>query len=221
MSDYDINDPYQGKTPEEFWRAIEAGEGIDLTEALAKQVASRPISPIEMDYLLKKYAYLEICDREDPRYEGGGSPKFVRSRSGWLIHDHGNFCCISPGRFLYGYHPSGKDGLAINDREDDDGGEGGGGDPFLWGEGNPTRMIVESARDMVYYAMSKWSGIQMVAGHQMMQRMAWIVAQLHDYPLEGYEPSIEDEVIYDWADNLVDNIVRKEKKVKKPSPKPR
>lgn len=76
------------------------------------------------------------------------------------------------------------------------GGEGGVGTATAGGEdyaGTTIKQQADVAYLLIELAKKKgWSGVEMVAGTKLMQRYAWIAAQLQNMKLTNYSPSDED-----------------------------
>lgn len=137
----------------------------------------RDISPREIQYLLDMCPFLQIVDTvlhfvdEQPP-----EVQFIEARSRWTILDYGDAMTSSPGNRILG--------LGSYGREDDE--EGGSG--TIWNQAFLTAI------EMVEIAKSRgWRGIQVVDGHRIMKRGAWIKALESGLPVSGFEPSQEDE----------------------------
>ena len=197
-----------------FWEAVD----IQIEESLKRehenkislelkfppqtieQIITRPISRQEVDYQLRCYAYLELCNADQLSDLPSGKPNaLIRSVSGWLIHDYGNFLCSSPGKLRYGYHPEANDGLAINDgvyKPDD---EENLDISIPKKTGTIVQQFVDTAKDMVALAKDRWPAAHIVSGWYAMQRAAWIIGLLNEYLIQGFDATPEDNVVLYWA----------------------
>ena len=199
--------PLQGKElfGEEFWQAVDAAietgisqkREVALPPELLKEVVARPIGQDELEHLQQVHAYLAITNSAEPVFEPVGEPTLVRASSGWLIYDYGNFMIASAGLFAYGYHPDALKQKAIND--DDEGGKRGRDARDYSRTGTIVQQIVDTSKDMLGLVQQRWPAAKMVAGYPGMQRMAWVVATLNNYPIVDFEPTIEDRVVLEWA----------------------
>ena len=157
-------------------------EGMEaLSQKLQLDVnVLRDITPDEIQYLLDMCPFLQIVDTV-VQYVEEMPPEvqFVQARSGWTILDYGDAMSSSPGERILGmaeYHR--KD-------EDDEGGQG-----TIWNQAFIT------ATEMVEIAKSRgWHGIQIVDGHRIMKRAAWIKALAAGLSVSGFEPNKEDEKV--------------------------
>lgn len=140
----------------------------------------RDISPREIQYLIDMCPYLQIVDTV-AHYVDEAPPEvqFITSRSGWTILDYGDAMTSSPGERILG--------LGEYDRlgEEDEGGTG-----TIWNQAFLT------AAEMAEIAKARgWRGLQIVDGHRIMKRGAWIKALAAGLPVSGFEPSKEDEKV--------------------------
>lgn len=192
-----------------FWEAVEETiatgqaqrKSIELPLELLEEVIARPISQAEIDHLQQIHAYLIITDGSKPVYEPTGPATLVRASSGWLIHDHGNYLSASAGLYAYGFHPDVLKQKAINDPDEED--EGGSRRREVKIDysqtGTIVQQIADTARDMVGLIQNRWPCVKILEGFPAMQRMAWVVAQLNEYSVVDFDPSIADRVVLEWA----------------------
>jgi hypothetical protein len=141
----------------------------------------RKVSPREMQYLLDMCPFLQIVDTV-LHYTDQAPPEvqFIEARSGWKILDYGDAMTASPGEHILG--------LGGYRRVDEDGDESGGGHGTIWNQAFLT------ATEMVEIAQARgWKGIQMIDGHRVMRRGAWIKALAAGLPVSGFKPTQEDE----------------------------
>lgn len=201
----------EGLFGEEFWKAVDAAieagleqkKSVELPPELLEQVVARPVNPMEVEHLQQIHAYLVLTNGENPVYEPpAGKPYIIRSNSGWLIHDYGpqNYIVASAGLFAYGYHPDVMKTKALNDDEGETGSSGRRARKVDYGRtGTIVQQIVDTSKDMIGLVQNRWPSAKMVDGYAGMQRMAWVVATLNDYPIVDFEPTIEDRVVLEWA----------------------
>lgn len=144
----------------------------------------RDISPEEIQYLLNLCPFLQIVDTV-LHYIGDDLPpdvQFIKARSGWTILDYGDAMSTSPGKKI----------LGLTDEEDE---AGKGGRGTIWYQAWVTAMeMIEIAK------MRGWAGIQVIDGHRLMKRAAWVKASNEGLPVVGFEPSENDVNVR----NLVD-----------------
>ncbi len=148
----------------------------------------RDISPAEIQYLLDHCPFLQIVDTV-LHYIGETPPEvqFVDAQSGWRILDYGDAMSSSPGEKILGF--------AEYKRIKDDGEEDGGGQGTIWNQAFITAIeMVELAH------LHGWKGIQIVDGHRLMKRGAWIKASQLGLPVVGFEPTEKDEKIRERID---------------------
>ena len=145
----------------------------------------RDISPEEIQYLLDLCPFLQIVDTV-LHYVGDDQPpevQFIKARTGWTILDYGDAMSSSPGKKI----------LGLIDEEEDVGDKGGRG--TIWHQAWATAMeMIEIAK------MRGWAGVQVIDGHRLMKRAAWVKASNEGLPVVGFEPSENDLA----ARNLVD-----------------
>jgi len=150
----------------------------------------RPISREDIQYLLDRYPYLQMINTE-ATFSYPITIRFVRSDSGWVMHDYGDAICASPGDAMYGKGPL-KLPRVVEAGEEDEGGEGGGEGEFEPGQGTIVKQAVDTARDMIDIAVEHgWAGVQIVYGHELMKWAAWSAAEEHGLALQGYTPDDE------------------------------
>lgn len=144
---------------------------------------NKPARPEDMRFLLKIYPFLQIMS-SSPEFPESITPKFIRAKSGWIIHDYGDAMSSSPGKDLFG--PGSPDEISVPIEEMEEGGEEGGGTII--------QRSYDTAEAMIILAIQKgWPGVEIIAGTQFMQWAAWMVAQDQNIPFAGYGPTEEDE----------------------------
>ncbi len=176
-----------------FWDELKKLEQGDEWSVI-KTALTRPVTSVELAHVLRNYAYLEISDASvyELKSIDLAQLKFIKSKSGWLIHDHGSVLRASPGKMLYHSH---------NAFEDD--GAGGG-----VGYGTIVQQYVDTARDMLTIAQSRWLGAKILSGYRPMQFAAYLIAQASHYILEGIELSNEEARTYQYVKQRVQAILR-------------
>jgi|GEM_PF-2411572 len=179
-----------------FWdelKRLEEGDEWSVIASLGKQALTRPVASIELEHLLRNYAYLEICDASLYEFKSINPEKLVltQAKSGWLIHDHGSILRASPGRMLY------RTSQADDDEDDDQGGDSGGG------VGTVVQQYVDTTRDMLSIAQTRWHGAKVLSGYRPMQFAAYLIAQASNYILEGVELTQEEARTYSYVKQRV------------------
>jgi hypothetical protein len=183
-----------------FWDELKKlGEGDEwsVIAKLNEQALTRSVTSVELAYVLRNHAFLEISDASLYEVKAIDPEKltFVKSKSGWLIHDHGSLLRASPGRLLYRHHN------AFNENEQD--GSGGG-----VGIGTIVQQYVDTARDMLTIAQNRWLGAKVLSGYRPMQFAAYLIAQASHYILEGVELTEEEARTYQHVKKHVQAILR-------------
>lgn len=140
----------------------------------------RDISFEEIEYLIDHCPYLQIVDTV-LHFENEDPPPvqlLESEKSGWTILDYGDAMSSSPGERILG--------LPKADEDEDEGGRGG----SIRGQAYLTAM------EMVAIAKAHgWQGIQIVDGHIIMKRAAWIAALDNGMSVAGFEPDDKDEAV--------------------------
>lgn len=143
----------------------------------------REVSPEELRYILDLCPFLQVVDTV-LHYIDEPPPdvQFIQAQSGWKIFDYGDAMCSSPGEHILGLYDSSK----RNKKE----GDGEGGDGTIW------YQAISTAAEMVAMARARgWKGLQIVDGHCIMKRSAWIKALEEGLPVAGFEPSEADKKV--------------------------
>ncbi len=175
-----------------FWDELqkldEADEWSHIS-TLTKQALTRPISSAELEYMLRNYAYLEIGDASviEQALIDRDAVRFLKSSSGWTIHDHGSLLRASPGRMFYRSHL-------------EDSGE--------LGHGTVVQQFVDTARDMLTVAQARWLGARILGGYRPMQFAAYLIAQASHYVIEGIELAQEEARAYQYIKPYIKPIDR-------------
>jgi hypothetical protein len=158
----------------EIWS--KRGEGLPAFEI----DWNKPIRHQDLLYLLnRRYPFLQMVNT-DPDFFGEYETKLVTAPNRWVIHDYGDAMSSSPGKYLFG------PGSPEVDEEDEGGNKG---------SGTMIQQAFDTAQTMIALAIEKqWPGVQIVAGTPIMQWSAWMAAQDHQFPIEGYEPSEQDQL---------------------------
>lgn len=139
--------------------------------------------------LLRQYPYIQVVSSEmEPRDEI--IPQFKKVPTGWLIHDYDQAMSVSLGRFLY--QPWGV-GSALEERDEEEGGEGGEGEGEYKPRGGLLQQTFDTADALVAYAIEKgWPGIQVVSGTEFMTWSLWMATEDRGCKLVGFDPRMED-----------------------------
>ena len=141
---------------------------------------SGEISQEEIEALLERMPYLQLCNG-DAEVEFEYEIAFVRSKSGWLVHDYWHALSTSPGEHLYN--------TDMID-EDAEGGTGRSGIGMPPGVGTIVKQGFDTAEQMIKLAkMRGWKGVYIVDGHRRMKWAAWVAAQLAGLNVYNFEPS--------------------------------
>jgi hypothetical protein len=200
---------------DEFFSEEGTDEELDeLIEAASKKLHLdfdwvRHIAPEEVQYLLDHCPFLQLID---PSSEFSEPLQQIEAVSGWVIHDYGNAMSSSPGRFLMG---GGNFRILLEGEEDE---EGGGG-PINPGKGSIYKQAIDTAQQMIELAIREgWEGIQIVDGHPLMKRAAWIAACHFGYNIRGYMPTDRDEAIRARIELDPQQLEELLKEIKKPGP---
>lgn len=178
-----------------FWESLnnlQNGDEWSKISDLHKQALARPINANELEVILRNYAFLELCDASiaQPTSVDPNNVRFVQSKSGWMIHDHGSVLRASPGRWLYQLH-------------DATGASGG------VGYGTAVQQFVDTTRDMLAIAQNRWQyGARVLAGYRPMQFAAYLIAQASAYSLEGLALSKQEELKYNYVKDHVKALAK-------------
>jgi len=194
---------------------------LAIAEHARQDAIDRPITHEEFYYLLSKYPYLEICDAKLTDIEPSNPLMKRKAKTGWIIHDYGNILRVAQSELAsllqYGINPSATPGL-LSGKPTEEGGEGGeGGETGKGGEGGEgdeglgelkplgtiVAQFVKTAEELIGIAQSRWDGAQIIGGFYGMQRAAWVMAEIEEYELKGFDPTAEDKVVYYWVKQLL------------------
>lgn len=137
----------------------------------------RDVTPEEIHYLIDMCPYLQVVDTV-LHYIDEPPPdvQFIQAKSGWKIFDYGDAMCSSAGERILGLYDSER-------RDEDEGGDG-----TIW------HQAIITAAEIVEIAKARgWKGLQIIDGHRIMKRSAWIAALKEGLPVVGYEPSEADK----------------------------
>lgn len=146
----------------------------------------RGITPQEILYLLDRCPFLQMVNTEVSGEEH--ELQFHFADSGWTIHDYGDALSSSPGELLFG---GGDFRIFLKGEGDDEGGEGGA--VLNPGKGTIRKQAFDTAGQMVELAYDHgWAGIQIVDGHPIMERGAWIKAEELGMTVKGFTPTQQD-----------------------------
>jgi hypothetical protein len=134
----------------------------------------------EIEALLNRMPYLQMCNG-DVEVEYDQEIAFVRSKSGWLVHDYWHALASSPGEHLFN--------TDMID-EDDTTGTGRSGIGMPPGVGTIVKQAFDTAEQMVSLAKKRgWKGVYLVDGHRKMKWAAWVAAQAVGLEVYNFEPS--------------------------------
>jgi len=148
-----------------------------LGEGIEKQLFERPISDVELDYLLKRYAFLIIQDADVDEIALENA-SVLKGKSGWDIHDNGQVLRASPGRLAWG-----------SSTNEDDEGEGGGAALY----GTIIGQCIHTAQEMIDIAAQRWGSVEIVEGYRTMQLAAAVHAKEKGLTVFGFEPGVDEE----------------------------
>lgn len=186
------------------------GDGIqDDLDAISEKLkidvnVLRDISPEEIQYLLDCCPFLQIVDtvlhyidEEPPEVQ------FIEAQSGWKIFDYGDAMSSSPGELILGMAAYRR---TLSNEED---GDEGGGKGTIWNQ-----AFVTAAQMVEIAQQHGWKGIQIIDGHRVMRRSAWIAALNAGLPVVGFEPTAEDEKVRKRIDMSPSEIEALKHKIK-------
>lgn len=140
----------------------------DGVTANLEQVVGRDVTAQDIDYLRKRFPYLQIVNtgKSVPRHE---KPKIQTAKSGWTIVDYGNGLSASPGEHLWQGHPA-----------------------EITSEGTTTPLMQQAndtAKQMANLANEYgWPGVEIISGSDIMKWSVWQQSRQHGMLVEGYEP---------------------------------
>ncbi|MFA6409706.1 MAG: hypothetical protein WCW01_05990 [Gammaproteobacteria bacterium] len=165
----------------------------------------RNVTSEDVANLLNLYPFLQMVSTT-ALFVGGMVPSFVKSRSGWTIHDYGDAMSSSLGYDLYkageytdmalldklfAENLEAEQRRKTRESNEDKTEQASGEDVNV--EAKPLGTIVKQAYDtaseMVEIAYYKgWKGIQIIAGSPVMQWAAWSAAQDYELEVLGFTP---------------------------------
>ena len=64
------------------------------------------------------------------------------------------------------------------------------------------QQIIETAKELMEMAKGRWDSAKILEGFYGMKRAAWVAASLKGVKLDGFEPTEDDQVVYNWARTL-------------------
>lgn len=176
-----------------FWdelkRLEEEDEWSVIADLNARAMDRLPTS-VELDYLLRRYAYLELCDAlaYQPKLVDAGNMQFIKVKNDWLIHDHGSVLRAAPGDMTY--NPLEQMGKEEKHK----------------GHGTIVQQYVDTTRAMLAIAQSRWQGAKVLAGYRPMQFAAYLIAQASGYILEGVELTESEMRTYHYVKERIPPI---------------
>lgn len=156
---------------------------------------SRPISAADMDYIKRRYAFIQIVNPDAGPDENFDSIQIIPAKSGFTILHYGTAICASPAESLFGLpneYKLDENGVYI---------------PMHTGRGTRIKQIVDTAIEMVALTQrskdakpdegvkKSWRSIYIVAGQDDFKWATWAAAQEHQLEIQGYTPSKEKEEI--------------------------
>lgn len=191
---------------QQFWEQtrdmFDKGEipGGEFYQQLHAQATTRGVTYEEFYYLLSRYPALIIRNVESPDLPNMREAEVIKSTSGWDIIDCDGWLLSSPGKLLWGAYREGADEASAEKK----------------GVGTLTQQAVDTAYDMIILAQEKgWPSAHVVHGFYGMIRAAWIAAESLSFNLEGFTPTINDQVVQSWVAQILDDkkkIVQQKKK---------
>ena len=120
----------------------------------------------------------------DATFDNFDKVKFIPAPSGWVIHDLADAISASlSAPFLYG----GSEGLPLPAADN----EGDGIPSLNPGKGTIINQAFVTAQKMVEVAEQRWPGIEIIAGSELMQWAAWVVAEERKIKIIGFDPTEE------------------------------
>jgi len=200
----------------QFWEhtreMLNRGEipGGEFYQKLTSQARSRAVTYEEFYYLLGRYPALVVRNVEAEDFPHHRKPQIIKSRSHWDILDFGNWIATSPGRLLWGayseYTEKGERPVAeATGRYEPETSNNTGAQRVIKGTGTLVQQYVDSAYDVMALAVEKdWPAAQIIHGFYGMIRAAWIAAEGLRFRLEGFTPTVNDQVVLSWVTQLLD-----------------
>lgn len=201
----------------QFWEhtreMLNRGEipGGEFYQKLTTQATSRAVTYEEFYYLLGRFPALVVRNTAVESFRYHHKPDIIKSRSHWDILDFGDVIATSPGRLLWGAYKA-----DIEEDSKQQGAEGAGhfhpensssaaAQNIIKGTGTLVQQYVDAAYDVMTLAVEKgWPAAQIIHGFYGMIRAAWIAAQGLQFRLEGFMPTVNDQVVLTWVTQLLD-----------------
>ena len=198
-----------------LWGKRAKGMDLSLTDIM------RPVTHENLEYLCNYYyPYVQIIST-GALFLNEVEPKYIRTQSGWVIHDYIDAMSTSRGSLLYDtsgeyfqeityVHGEGGDEhgnvkinliekaklLQKNSTRQGSGDDGDGGETELKPiSGTTVEQMFDTSLEMILLAKERnWAGIHIVSGTKLMEAMVWAHATNYGIKVSGFEPTKEDEL---------------------------
>lgn len=180
----------------------------------------RPIAPTDIDFIKKRYAFIQIINPDATEEESFDSIKIIKAKSGWTILHYGTAISSSPGDTLFG----------VSDKYRLD--ENGNYTPVNTGKGTRIKQIIDTAVEIIRLTQKSsddtgdeggsgkevkksWPSIYIVSGQDDFIWAIWAAAQEYKLEVQGYTPSKQDIAKYERIKSIFKSITHP---VKQPTP---
>jgi hypothetical protein len=157
--------------------------GIPDINLTYQDLFNRPLSQEEFYYLLSLYPYITVCDHNNAFIGPDEIPKRLKTENGWNMFVYESAVCL------------GTNYLAAErfQIEND-----------VKGLGTLSKQGMDAVTEMIEYikANKQWETLEIVFGYYPLQRMVWIICTIFGYPVTGFDPRVEDEVVRRWLEKI-------------------
>ncbi len=176
----------QDLTSEElFWESLGTGGKAVSVAKLRELAAARPVTNEDVQYLLSRYAYLDICNSDVAEIPPDTLPvKVIKTSNNWQIHDRGERLTLGVGRLAFG-------GYFSEGGEDEE--DGGGG--LVHPDGTLIKQFFDASAELIAMAAERWPAAAIISAYDPMRRAAWMAAESLGFTID-YVPTTEDRQIY-------------------------
>lgn len=151
----------------------------EILESAKDSLFDRPIKQDELYYLLSLYPYIVVCNADNAFLGPGEKPTRFRTKNGWIAVEYADAIVMGTNYWEAERYASEHD---------------------LKGLGTLSKQALDAIIELIEHIKRKkrWARLEIITGHHPLQRLAWIVSSELEFPVIGFNPQPEDEVVRRW-----------------------
>jgi hypothetical protein len=150
-----------------------------ILESAKDNLFDRPVKQEELYYLLSLYPFIVLCNADNAFLSPDEQPTRFRTKNGWIVVEYADAIVMGTNYWEAERYAS---------------------EHNLKGLGTLSKQALDAMIELVEHIKKKkrWARLEVITGHYPLQRLAWIISTELEFPVIGFSPQPEDEVVRRW-----------------------